>query len=155
MKLLVSRIVKKLTERGRTVSFAESCTGGWISKRITDIPGASTVFKGSCIVYWNEAKQTFLGVKSKTIKQSGAVSRQTASEMAEGIRKKMKTTYGLSVTGIAGPGGGTPQKPVGLVFIALSSAKGCEALKFVFKGNRKQVREQATQKALEILDANC
>ena len=113
-----------LREKGLTVACAESCTGGLISKRITDISGCSDVFIGSCITYANEAKVKLLGVKEETLKKWGAVSEETAREMARGIRNALGTDIGVSVTGIAGPGGGTPEKPVGTVFLGISTKKG-------------------------------
>ncbi len=116
--------VERLRESGLTVAFAESCTGGLISKRITDISGASDVFVGSCVTYANEAKMKLLGVKDETLARFGAVSEQTAREMAKGVREALSVDIGVSVTGIAGPTGGSPEKPVGTVFLGISTESG-------------------------------
>lgn len=113
-----------LREKGLTLACAESCTGGLISKRITDIAGCSDVFVGSCVTYANEAKVKLLGVSEETLKEWGAVSEQTAKEMARGVRNALGTDIGVSVTGIAGPDGGTPEKPVGTVFLGISTKEG-------------------------------
>ena len=113
-----------LREKGLTLACAESCTGGLISKRITDIAGCSDVFVGGCVSYANEAKIKLLGVSEDTLREWGAVSEQTAKEMAIGVRRVLGTDIGVSVTGIAGPGGGTPEKPVGTVFLGISTRKG-------------------------------
>lgn len=113
-----------LREKGLTLACAESCTGGLISKRITDIAGCSDVFVGSCVTYANEAKVKLLGVSEETLKEWGAVSEQIAKEMARGVRNALGTDIGVSVTGIAGPDGGTPEKPVGTVFLGISTKEG-------------------------------
>ena len=117
-------LIGVLREKGMTVSAAESCTGGYIAKRITDIPGCSDVFTGSCVTYSNEAKMKLLGVSAQTLDTYGAVSGQTAAEMAKGVRLALGTDVGLAATGIAGPGGGTADTPVGTVFIAVSTKDG-------------------------------
>ena len=113
-----------LRERGLTLSCAESCTGGLISKRITDIAGCSDVFVGSCVTYANEAKMRLLGVRAETLERFGAVSEQTAAEMAKGVREALDTDIGVSVTGIAGPSGGSEEKPVGTVYVGISTRDG-------------------------------
>ena len=118
-----SVLVEKLTEKGKTVSFAESCTGGLISKRITDVPGASKVYGFGFCTYANEAKMKILGVKAETLEKYGAVSSQTACEMAQGARLVSGSDIAISVTGIAGPTGGSAEKPVGLVYMGISTAK--------------------------------
>src|SRR5262249_10952508 len=115
-------IVRLLTDRKETLSVAESCTGGFISHRLKHVPRAPGGFFSSLITYSNEAKQKFLGVSEETLAEHGAVSERTACAMAEGARARTESTYGLSVTGIAGPGGGTDAKPVGTVFIGLAGA---------------------------------
>ena len=107
-----------------TVCTAESCTGGIISKMLTDVSGASAVFRGSCVTYANDAKVKLVGVKEETLKAYGAVSEQTAAEMARGVREALGTDIGISTTGIAGPDGGTPEKPVGTVYVGVSSRLG-------------------------------
>lgn len=117
-------LVDKLHETGLTLSAAESCTGGLIAKRITDIAGCSDVFLGGCVTYTNEVKQKLLGVNAQTLAQFGAVSKQTAMEMAKGVRERTGSDIGISATGIAGPGGGSEETPVGTVFLGMSTAEG-------------------------------
>src|SRR6266542_1967748 len=117
---LETKIVRLLTERNQTLALAESCTGGYLAHRVTNVPGASAIFSAGFVTYSNQAKQQFLGVRAETLKQHGAVSESVAREMAEGARRVSHTDYAVAVTGIAGPGGGTPEKPVGTVFISLA-----------------------------------
>ena len=140
-----------LTSRKQTLAAAESCTGGLLSAEITRIPGASRYFKGSLVAYSNEIKQNGLDVPEKILKTQGAVSRSTAGLMASGARKKMKTTYALGITGIAGPGGGSPSKPVGWVYISLSGPAGTKIWEEHCWGDRKQIQMRAVKKALEYL----
>lgn len=112
-----------LQKQGETMSIAESCSSGFVSYTLTSVPGSSFYFNGSVVAYQNEAKVNLLGVKKETLEQFGAVSEQTAREMAEGVRKKFHSTYGLSTTGVAGPGGGSAEKPVGLVYIAITNGE--------------------------------
>ena len=119
-------IVRLLTERKATLALAESCTGGCIAHRITNVPGASAVLLAGLVTYSNAAKQQFLGVQADTLAQHGAVSEPVAREMAEGARREAQADYALSVTGIAGPSGGTPEKPVGTVFIGLAGPSGTD-----------------------------
>ncbi len=132
-----------------TLATAESCTGGLISQMLTNIPGISSVFMGGAVTYSNDAKEEYLGVRRDTLLQYGAVSRQTAAEMAAGVRSRLKTDIGVAVTGIAGPDGGTPDKPVGLVYIGLSSVKGTVTKELRLLGNRKRIR---TITALHVFD---
>jgi nicotinamide-nucleotide amidase len=129
-----------LIQKRMTLSVAESCTGGLIGHRITSVAGSSAYFDRSVVVYSNKAKMEMLDLPKKILSRFGAVSEKTALLMAEGVRKKSKTDLGLSVTGIAGPGGGTPQKPVGTVWIALASGQGTEAGHFLFQGRRNQIK---------------
>ena len=117
-------LVAHLRAKGLTISCAESCTGGLAAKRIVDVAGCSDVFVGGAVTYSNDAKVRLLGVKKETLDRFGAVSEQTAAEMAEGVRQALGTDLGISTTGIAGPGGGSPEKPVGTVFVAVSSKQG-------------------------------
>ncbi len=117
-------VIKALSENKMTVSTAESCTGGLIAKRITDVSGASEVYMGSCVTYANEAKVKLIGVSEETLRLYGAVSEQTAAEMARGVRRALGTDIGIATTGIAGPGGGTPEKPVGTIYVGISSELG-------------------------------
>jgi nicotinamide-nucleotide amidase len=116
-------VVKELGERGMTVATAESCTGGWLAKRITDVSGSSEVFETGCVTYANKTKEKLLGVSHETLEKYGAVSEETAREMAQGVLKLAGSNLGIGITGIAGPGGGTDEKPVGLIYIALSDGK--------------------------------
>ncbi len=140
-----------LHERKLTLATAESATGGLISGRILNVPGSSSYFKGGVVAYWNGAKRDVLGVKQETLDAHGSVSRQTAKEMAEGVRRLMKVDLALSDTAVAGPGGGTDKKPVGLFYIGLATPEGSEVQEHRFKGDRQENREQAVQAALAML----
>lgn len=140
-----------LKQRRLTLAVAESCTGGLIGARITNIAGSSEYFERGAVVYSNEAKTEMLGVPQKLIEKHGAVSSEVAAAMAKGIRDAAKSALGLSVTGIAGPGGGTEKKPVGLVYAALASAAGVKTEEFRFLGNREQIRMRASQMALDMV----
>ena len=132
----VSEILQRLIESGRTVATAESCTGGMIASSIVDVAGASDCFNEGYVTYSNEAKMKNLGVKDGTLMVHGAVSFETAIEMAQGVRKKAKADYGISSTGIAGPGGGSPTKPVGLVYIGCAFGDDdCIVKELRLKGN--------------------
>lgn len=148
---LQTEIVRRLTERKQTVATAESCTGGLIAKLITDVPGSSAVFPGGVVSYSNEIKRNFLGVKEETLMEYGAVSHKVAIQMAEGVRHKMGANWGIGITGIAGPGGGSPEKPVGLVYLAISSRARSKVLKFNIEGNRENVRSAVAKYALREL----
>jgi len=133
------------------LAVAESCTGGLIGDRLTNIPGSSEYFLGGVIAYAYEAKVRLLGVKWDTLERFGAVSRETVLEMAIGVRLALAADIGLSVSGIAGPGGGTPTKPVGLVWIGLSTTGASQAWCYQFSGDRLQVKEQSVKQALLLL----
>ncbi len=148
---LEEKVSQKFIQQRKTLCLAESCTGGLISHYLTNVPGASAFFLLGIIAYDNAAKTNILGVAPELIKKHGAVSRAVAKAMAQGARKILKTNLGLSVTGIAGPSGGNKKKPVGLVFIAVSSAKQTIVKKFLFKGSRLAIKNQAAQTALKIL----
>ena len=143
---LISRLIKS----GKTISCAESCTGGLIAKRLTDVSGSSAVFMGGCVTYANSAKEALLGVKPETLAAYGAVSEQTAKEMAEGVRKALGTDIGIATTGIAGPTGGTAEKPVGTVWVGVSSEKGTRAflLRLSPQRERAYIRTLASSNAL-------
>ncbi|MGO9480604.1 MAG: competence/damage-inducible protein A [Candidatus Kryptoniota bacterium] len=140
-----------LAERRLTLSVAESCTGGYISHRITNISGSSAYFDRGVVTYSNEAKVEMLHVPEDIIKKSGAVSEEVAAAMAEGIRKISGTDIGISVTGIAGPTGGTPDKPVGLVYIGLADHAGTAVKKYLFPDERVRFKDRASQAALEFV----
>ncbi len=136
---------------GATLAVAESCTGGLIAERLTDIPGSSRSFLGGAVVYSNELKTKFAGVNPELIARHGAVSGEVAAAMAEGIRRQCDADYGLAVTGIAGPGGGSEEKPVGLVYFAVSGDDSTETLEKRFTGDRRRVRSLAAQQALDMV----
>ncbi len=140
-----------LQMRGATLSVAESCTGGLLAERITRISGSSRYFIGGALVYSDQLKREFCGVPPLLLASDGAVSRSVAAALAEGIRQRCKTTLGIGITGIAGPGGGTDEKPVGLVYIALADGKHTEVVERRFPGDRDRVRWFATQLALDLL----
>lgn len=145
-------VVRLLMEKGAKLAVAESCTGGLISKRFTDISGSSACFDRGIVSYSNEAKVQMLKVSSKLIEEYGAVSSQVAMAMAEAARKISNTELGIGVTGIAGPTGGTPEKPVGLVYIAISEkGKETRCKGYNFAGNRGMIRMKASQFALNII----
>jgi len=149
----ISNILERLIANKLTVSTAESCTGGMIASSIVDFPGASNCFNEGYVTYSNEAKIKNLGVKDETLMAYGAVSEQTAKEMAIGVKKKAKADFGLSSTGIAGPGGGSPKKPVGLVYIGCSYGESKVKVKELhLSGNRTEVRTQATNLVFQLLD---
>jgi competence/damage-inducible protein CinA-like protein len=141
----------KLSVGGYTVATAESCTGGLLAERLTEVPGSSRYFIEGVVTYANDAKTRTLGVEPMLLMEHGAVSAPVAEAMAEGIRKRAGTDFGLAITGIAGPGGGTEEKPVGTVFIAISSEAGTEHKKLKLPGDRHLIRWRASQAALELL----
>jgi len=144
-------IGRRLAMTEFTLAVAESCTGGLIAQRLTSVPGSSKYFLEGCVTYSNESKVRLLGVDKKLIKEFGAVSQQVARDMARGVRHRAKTDFGLAVTGIAGPDGGTPEKPVGLVYIALADDAHTEHRKLTIPGDRELVRWRASQAALDML----
>ncbi len=146
-----SAVVRLLAERGRTLALAESCTGGTLAGRITDVAGSSQVFLGGCVTYSNEVKTELVGVPADLIAAHGAVSQEVAEAMARGVRERLGATYGIGITGIAGPGGGSPEKPVGLVYIGLAYPDGVEVTRNQYIGIRADVRHRATQTALTML----
>ncbi len=144
-------VARELSLSGSTVAVAESCTGGIVSARLTSLPGSSLFFRGGAVSYSNPMKTIWAGVPAELIEQHGAVSSEVAIAMAEGVRRSAETTLGLGITGIAGPGGGTPEKPVGTVHIALAGESGAEARPFLFGGDRDRIRHLAAQTALDML----
>jgi PncC family amidohydrolase len=140
-----------LRAHGSTVATAESCTGGLIGSLLTDVPGSSDYYLGGVIAYSNEVKQRILDVRARTLAAAGAVSQETALEMSRGARRMLGADYALSVTGIAGPGGGTPDKPVGLVFVALTGpgVERCE--RHVWGGDRRENKMRSARRALQML----
>jgi competence/damage-inducible protein CinA-like protein len=144
-------VAQLLRERALTVAVAESCTGGLLATRLTDVPGSSTFFERGFVTYSNRAKTEMLGVDPALIERVGAVSEEVAAAMASGARQNAGTAIGAGITGIAGPDGGTLDKPVGLVYVALDGAAGTRVRRATFPGERSRVRFQATQSALEMI----
>lgn len=144
-------INEMLQHNNKTIAIAESCTGGLVSSRLTDIPNASRSYINGVVCYSNESKINMLGVKKETLINYGAVSKETATEMAAGIKKISKTDIGLSITGIAGPDGGTEEKPVGLCYIGLALDNKIYTYKFLFNGNRLKIKWRASTIALDII----
>ena len=143
-------LINLLKNKGLTISFAESCTCGLLASKIGNVPGASSVFNESYVTYANSSKMKLLGVKSTTLDTYGAVSFQTALEMSSGVKIASNSDIGIGITGIAGPDGGTDEKPVGLVYISVCTDIEHIYEKCVFKGDRQSVRNQAVNKAIEM-----
>jgi nicotinamide-nucleotide amidase len=150
-KPIESKVAELLISKKLTISTAESCTGGLLSARLINYPGISSVFMEGAITYSNEAKVKRLGVKNATLKKFGAVSHETAKEMAEGMAKAAGTDIGVSVTGIAGPDGGTAEKPVGLVYVGLYIKGIVKSKQLNLSGNRQEIRNKTAEIALEWL----
>lgn len=148
---VAEKLVDILKAQGLTCATAESCTGGGIGSAITSVPGSSEVYAGGVVSYSNAVKHNVLGVSQESLDRHGAVSSEVAGEMAEGVRRLLKVDLAVSVTGIAGPGGGSAEKPVGLVWFGVSSARGTRTEKAIFAGDRARVREQAVTHALGML----
>lgn len=151
MKLIVNQIHKLLLKNKKTIAVAESCTGGLLSNLLTQLLGSSQYFILGVVAYHNRAKQAILKIPASIITQKGAVSKEIACRMAKNIRKIARTDLGIGVTGIAGPSGGTADKPVGTIFIAIDSENKEICQKFIFKGSRINIRKTTSQKALELL----
>jgi nicotinamide-nucleotide amidase len=148
---LAEKVVQLLIEKDVKIALAESCTGGLLAAAITDIPGASKVFMEGAVTYSNTAKISRLGVKAETIGQYGEVSEQTAAEMVQGLMAVENVSMGLSITGIAGPGGATDTKPVGLVYIGMHYKGETKVKKLNFSGNRKNIRVRTVMTALDFI----
>ena len=146
-------VVRLLKEKNYTISTAESCTGGLLAGRIINVSGASDVINVGFVTYANEAKMKYLGVSSETLKDHGAVSRECAEEMACGVTAQMNADVGLATTGIAGPDGGTPEKPVGLVYIGCNIRGNVTVEELHLSGSREEIRNTSVTKALELLVA--
>jgi len=150
-EMLEEVVARVLTENRATIAVAESCTGGMLAQRLTNVPGSSAYFIGGVVCYSNDVKTSVAGVPAELIESKGAVSSEVALALADGIRKRMGATLGVGVTGIAGPGGGTPEKPVGLVYIGIADECGAREKSFRFLGDRDQIRQRATQAALDMV----
>lgn len=144
-------VARLLTVNGATIAVAESCTGGLVAERLTSIPGSSAFFVGGVVCYSNEVKAAWVDVPTELMEAKGAVSAEVASALAEGVRRRSGATLGLGVTGIAGPGGGTAEKPVGTVHIGLANAENVGERRFLFPGDREMIRLQASQAALDMV----
>ena len=149
---LEEKIVIALLKRQKTLGIAESCTGGLLSHRLTNIAGSSGFLMAAVVSYSNTSKVKIHKVPAALIQKHGAVSLPVAQRMAQGIRRLLNTDFGISITGIAGPTGGTPEKPVGLTFIAVCDRKKTLCERNVFKGSRLQVKKQAAERALKLLE---
>lgn len=149
-KHLAQQLVNIAKEKKLTITTAESCTGGMVSSAITAIPGSSSVFGYGFITYANESKETLLDVKHRTLEKYGAVSEETAREMALGALKNSGAELAIAVTGVAGPSGGSAEKPVGLVYIAIATKDEVQVVKNNFSGDRNEIRLATTKKALEL-----
>ena len=148
---LEAAVGRGLREKGLTVAVAESCTGGLLGDRFTNVPGSSDYFLGAVVSYSNEAKMNLLGVQNDTLMEHGAVSEETASEMAQGVRQILQADIGISITGISGPDGGTPEKPVGLTFIAIDYSGDVNVKRLMFLRDRRFNKELAAQTALNLV----
>jgi len=148
---LAQAVGERLGRLGKSVAVAESCTGGLLAKLITDVPGASEYFSRGWVTYSNEAKTSELGVPAELIERHGAVSEHVSQAMARGARKRARTDFAVGITGIAGPGGGTEQKPTGLVYISVDSDGGCDTKRCIFTHERRFVRVRSAQTALNML----
>ena len=151
---LEEKIIHILTKTHQTLSIAESCTGGLAANKLTNISGSSKVIKLGVVAYSNEAKVKILNVPEALLKKHGAVHQSIAIAMAKGVRKLLKTDFGIGITGIAGPTGATKTKPIGLTYIAVSSPAQTFNIKFNFKGSRTQIKTQASKETLKLLYKN-
>jgi PncC family amidohydrolase len=149
--VLARDVGKLLKMKGLTIAVAESCTGGRLGDALTNVSGSSDYFVGGVVSYSNRAKIDLLEVHESTLILKGAVSDEVARQMASGTRNALHATIGVGITGVAGPTGGTPRKPVGMVYIAVNSAKGTTSSKNLFKGSRTRVKQQAVDKALKMV----
>jgi nicotinamide-nucleotide amidase len=150
MQDLVTKIAAKLLEKKRVLATAESCTGGWIAQQLTDVAGSSEWFDSGCVTYSNKSKQRLLGVSTESLESCGAVSEEVVTEMAEGVLSSAEVSISVATSGVAGPGGGSVEKPVGTVWFAWAEqGKATRTEKKQFSGDRESVRKQAVKYALE------
>ena len=152
IRKITEKIIRYLTQRQQTITFAESCTGGRIAAEFTAVSGASSVLHGSVVTYSNEIKHRWLGVRKDTLEKEGAVSRTCVQEMLDGVQKLSDSDYAIAVSGIAGPTGGTELKPVGTVYIGIKTPFSMKVYHCHFHGNREQIQEQSVVFAIEKLD---
>lgn len=148
-KKKVEKIIQKLSKTSQTITFAESCTGGRIVAAFTAIPGASAVLNGACVTYSNHIKHTWLGVSNDVLQTYGAVSKECVLQMLEGICKIADSRYAICTSGIAGPAGGTPQKPVGTVYVGIKTPEDSKVYHCFFEGGREEIQEQSVTFAIE------
>jgi len=148
---LAQQVGQALTQRGWTISAAESCTGGLLTSTLTDVAGSSAYVLGSVVSYSNEVKSALVGVKDQTLIEHGAVSEPTAREMAAGVRDLIHTDIGVSITGIAGPGGGTDEKPVGLTYIGLATPSGVQVKEHIWAGSRGENKQASVEAAFKMI----
>lgn len=153
-KSLEEKIAEKLRKKKKTLALGESCTGGLVSSRITDVPGSSKFFLGAAIAYSNKIKTDLLGVPADLINKHGAVSREVSRAMAWGVRKTFGSNISASVTGIAGPTGGTKEKPVGLAYISFVSDNKKRTRKVLFKGSRREIKKKFSDAVLKLIEEN-
>ena len=151
MVTLVEQLVWRLTERGLMLAVAESCTGGLIGHMLTDVPGSSQVFPGGVVAYGNQPKREVLGVPDELLQANGAVSAETVAAMAEGVRRLFNADIGVAVSGIAGPTGGSAEKPVGTVFIACAAPGGLTVERHQWTGDREHNKHKSAMAALELV----
>ena len=149
--MIEALIGKLFSQQKLRLAVAESCTGGLVCHRITNVAGSSNYFMGGVVSYSNEAKMNLLGVSPESLEQHGEVSQETVEQMARGVRTLFGVDVGMGISGIAGPGGATPGKPVGLTWIGISTAEGEKAWQFTWQGDRLAVKEQTAEKALQLL----
>jgi nicotinamide-nucleotide amidase len=154
MKKRIENIIQTLKANNHTITMAESCTGGRIAAAFTSIAGASSVFHGACVTYANEIKHLWLGVSDETLEQHGAVSQQCVEEMLLGIQHKASSDYAIAVSGIAGPDGGSVEKPVGTVYIGLMTPSEIIVQRHQFMGDRERVQESSVEVAIALLEEN-
>ncbi len=148
---LAGQVLAACAARGLTLATAESCTGGLVGHLLTEVPGSSACFRGGIVAYADEIKRDLLGVPVDVLAAHGAVSAQVSVAMAEGARARLECDLGVSVTGIAGPAGGTPAKPVGLVYVAVSGPGGCEVERHLWPGDRSANKRDSAEAALEMV----
>jgi len=155
MRLLLESLIRDLGARGLTVATAESCSGGLLAAALTECPGSSQIFVGGVVAYANAAKTRLIGVSASLIEEKGAVSREVALAMAQGVQSALKSDFALSLTGVAGPAGGTAGKPVGTVWCGIATPNLVDAVCWQLAGDRAQIREQSTLRALKWLLESC
>ena len=151
MEKTENRLVKLLIEKNKKISTAESCTGGLLAQRITSVAGSSACFDLGVVTYANEQKMKILGVSEENLKNFGAVSKEVALEMSEGAKRISGADFAIGITGLAGPGGGTDEKPVGLVYISLKSDDVHFAGRYIFDGTRDEIRKKASDTAIQLV----